>query len=48
MTENEKRLLHMIEESDDPVKAMVIAFDILTRFAKGDSIDEIKAHCAIG
>lgn len=32
MTENEKELIQMIRESDDPAKAFIIALDIICKY----------------
>lgn len=41
MTENEKELLRIIREANDPVKAWTVALDILTRCVAGESLDSI-------
>ena len=41
MTHNEKELINMLHQAPDPAQAMMIATDILTRFAAGESEDSI-------
>ena len=41
MTENEKELLRIIREANDPVKAWTVALDILTRCVAGESPESI-------
>ena len=48
MTTNERELIQLVRDSENPEKTMMYMIDIMTRFLKGESIDEIKAHCAIG
>lgn len=35
MTENEKELIQIIRESDDPAKAFIIALDIICQYING-------------
>ena len=48
MTENERELIRIVRESDDPDKVLCYMIGIMTSFLKGASIDEVKAHFAIG
>ena len=41
MTENEKELIRILREADDPAKAMAVAMDMLTRYVAGESLESI-------
>ena len=41
MTENEMELIRIFREVDDPVKALEVAMDMLTRCVAGESLDSI-------
>lgn len=41
MTHNERELINMFRQASDPAQAMMIATDILTRFAAGESKESI-------
>ena len=43
MTENEMELIRIFREADDPVKALEVAMDMLTRCVAGKSIESIAA-----
>ena len=43
MTENEMELIRIFREADDPVKALEVAMDMLTRCVAGESIESIAA-----
>ena len=43
MTENEKKLIRILREADDPIKAWEVMADILTRCVAGESIESIAA-----
>ena len=43
MTENEKNLIRILREADDPIKAWEVMADMLTRCVAGESIESIAA-----
>ena len=43
MTKNEKKLIRILREADDPIKAWEVMADILTRCVAGESIESIAA-----
>ena len=42
MTENEMELIRILREADDPVKALEVAMDVLTRYVAEKSIESIS------
>ena len=47
MTENEKKLIRILREADDPIKAWEVMADILTRCVAGESIKSIAASYSL-
>lgn len=43
MTENEKELIRIFREADDPTKAWEVMADMLTRCVAGESMERIAA-----
>lgn len=43
MTENEKKLIRILREADDPTKAWEVTLDMLTRCVAGESLESIAA-----
>ena len=43
MNENEKELIRIFREADDPTKAAEVMMDMLTRCVAGESIESIAA-----
>jgi hypothetical protein len=41
MTENERELIRIVRESDDPAKALEVMMDMLTRCVAGESPESI-------
>lgn len=41
MTENEKNLIRILREADDPIKAWEVMADMLTRCVAGESLESI-------
>jgi hypothetical protein len=41
MTENEKKLIRILREADDPTKVAEVMMDILTRCVAGESLESI-------
>ena len=42
MTDIEMELIRIFREADDPVKALEVAMDMLTRYVAGESIESIS------
>ena len=47
MTEYETKLIQSIRNAKDPAKAMVVALDMITRYAAGESLESISASYGI-